>query len=255
MRHCLIVLVLCSCAWHAHAADSVRVKKAVPLRAWASIGGVFGVHSKDFFASYKKYLGGPSSTFDVPYILEGGMSSYVWPHQSLGVSAGYYRTVMREDYTQYYPFSDTSVNVKSSISQDYTMSTVPVLVTYDYYPIDRQFATYVGGGVGVGFVNILWKQGVYGNGTAATTTNYDGSHIVPAFMIRTGISLGWDKERTTKVAGALTFEVRYTYMNVRAPLFASLAPSLPNAGPETQGDYVIQAGGLGLHLGVSVTVQ
>jgi hypothetical protein len=254
---CLITcFVLCCSVLAATAADTtVVVKKVRPMRTWASFGGVFGVHSTDFFQSYKRYLGGPSSTFDVPYVIEGGIASYLWKNVSVGLTASYYKAVVRESYKQFYPFGDTSATTLLSIAQDMSVTATPIIATIDYYPTDRQFATYVGAGLGIGISTIVWKQGVYGNGSASETTPYNDTHIVPAGLLRAGISLGWDKERTTKVAGALTFEVRYTFLTVTAPLFESLAGSLPNAGAETSGDYHIQAGGLGLHVGVSVIVN
>jgi len=225
------------------------------MRVWASLGGAFGMHSTDFFRSYKLYLGGPSSTFDVPYVVEGGMSSYLTKHLSVGLSASYCKAVVRENYQKLYPFADTAAKTMVSVAQDFSVTSTPVLATIDYYPTDRQFATYVGAGIGIGLSTILWKQGVYGNGIASETTQYSDSHIVPAGMVRAGISLGWDKERKTKVAGALTFEVRYTFMSVTAPLYREMAGSLPNAGREVYGDYTIQTGGVGLHVGVSVIVN
>ncbi len=256
MRHLLMCCLLCCSALSVTAADSlVVVKKVRPMRVWASLGGEFGVHSSDFFKSYKRYLGGPASTFDVPYVLEGGIASYLWKNVSIGLNASYYRAVVRENYQQYFPFGDTSSKNLLAISQDMSVTATPIIATIDYYPTDRQFATYVGAGLGIGISTILWKQGVYGNGVASETTPYTNTHIVPAGLVRAGISLGWDKERTTKVAGALTFEVRYTFMTVSAPLLKSMSDVLPNAGPETRGDYHIQAGGLGLHVGVSVIVN
>lgn len=254
MRLLLAFLFCCTCCAASQAADSVRVKKTKPLRVWASFGGVFGVHSTDFFKGYKAYMGGPSSTFDVPYVVEGGIASYLWKNLSLGLSGSYYRAVMCEDYNMRLPVGDTAATLYA-ISQDMTVTSAPVLLTFDYYPTDRQFSTFVGGGLGLGFVSIVWKQGVYGGNVAEQRTNYDATHIVPAAMVRAGISLGWDKERATRVSGALSFEVRYTYMNVAAPLFKQVSGSIPNAGADTQGDYHIQAGGFGLHVGVTVIVN
>lgn len=227
-----------------------------PTRMYLDFFGVFGRNASEFFDDYRKYLGGISSTFDAPLGIGGGISSFQIPDLGIGIKAAYSRSVVRETYL-YAPLFDTT-RPKQSTTQDFTLSVIPVMLTLDYFQLNRQFTTYVGVSAGLAFTDIQWTESL------ATTTlpgarlsgeRYDDSHVSPAVGVRAGVSLGWDSRTDAAVQPALYVEASYTYIPVSAPLFQEVAKTLSDPPERLRQAYAMQAGGFGVHIGISLLVH
>lgn len=218
-------------------------------------GATFGIHSSDFFTDYKYYLRGPSSTFNVPETVRFGVSSYQLTNVGFGLTAAYYRAVVRETYDFKPTAFDSALGLPpQGLSQSFTMSVIPAMITADYCPIDRQFATYVGAGAGVGIVSIQWDETTAASqatGARRSGERYSDTHIVPAFMVRTGVSLGLDRKISSSTTAAIHVELSYSYIPVRARLFERVASQIPVNDPGLRESYAVQAGGLGMHVGLT----
>lgn len=241
-------------AFAADTTGSVR-RRSKPLRLFLDAGATFGIHSTDFFRDYKYYLRGPSSTFNVPETVRFGMSSYQLPNIGFGVTSGYHRAVVRETYDFMPGIADSALGLpRQGLTQSFTMTVIPAIITADLYPIDRQFATYVGAGAGVAAVMIQWDETTSSSqlaGARRSGERYSATHVVPAVLLRAGISLGLDRQLSMSTAAAIHVEVSYTYVPVTAPIFERFGDQIPAAASDLRGDYRLQAGGLGLHVGMS----
>lgn len=235
--------------------EVVRIKRNRPLRVAVDVGATFGLHASEFFRDYKFYLRGPSSTFNAPETMRLSVSSYQLEHVSFGISASYYRAVVRETYDFRPGVFDTVLGLPpQTLSQALTMSVIPTILTIDYYPIDRQFTTYVGVGAGVAFSTLAWNEGTSASqspGARRSGERYNATHVSPALMLRTGVSLGLDKLLARSTSASVHIEASYAWIPIAAPLFKTVANNLPTADQSLREDYVIQAGGLGIHLGLS----
>lgn len=222
---------------------------------WADAGWMFGVHGIEFFRDYKRYLGGPASTFDVPTSVRGGVATFLTNDLATGLQVGYHRAVVRETYV-YVPFGrDTATRARQTITQGITSTSIPVLLTLDIHPRFRQFVTYVGGGIGASVGTFVWNEALSTSqavGARSSGLRYNDTHIHLAALVRAGMSLGWDKALGEKTGGALHIEVSYTYAPLSGPLFAAVGSTLGQSMPST---YTIQTGGVGLNAGVSIYLQ
>lgn len=238
-------------------ANRVEQRRVVrPTRIYGDLFGVFGRNASEFFQDYRRYLGGPASTFDAPLGLDAGVSSFQIPDVGIGIKVSYSRSVIREAYL--FTSALDSTRPEQSTSQNMTVSVVPVVLTLDYFPLDRQFTTYVGVMAGLGFTSIKWDEGLAKTtlpGARSSGERYDDSHVSPAVGARAGVSLGWDGRYDARVRPALFFEASYMFIPVSAPLFKETAKTLPGSPQRLREPYTIQAGGFGLHLGISVLVH
>lgn len=228
---------------HAQNADTTQRKPRRPIRVYGDFGWVFGMNSSDFFRDYRVEQGGSLSTIPPAMALHGGIGSYMWDDVVVGVHTGYYRGVFREVYDRDVPLTDSTTAMVTT-TQDFRMSVVPALVTIDYFPLRRQFTGYVGGGVGIASTSTYWSSSnspLPGEISSTNAVQVDESTVVPAFMVRAGISLGWDRAMTTKTTASSTFEVRYTY--------------IPVTVHTEQGDYLFTGGGIQFSIGVSVFLR
>lgn len=243
------------------AADSLAItrrNRGRPVRVSLDVGSVMGIHSADFFRDYKRVLGGPSSTFNAPEVLRVGVGSYQVPDVAFGLATSYYRAVVRETYLTQPALLDTTVRTPTqTLSQDIALTAVPVFATVDYVPMQRQFTTYVGVGLGLCVTSIRWDETTSVSqavGARLSGERYRASHIVPAAMVRAGVSLGLDQRLSTTTSAAVHIEVTYSYIPVRAPLFERVASQVPQL-LSLRDPYTIQVGGIGLHAGVSLFLR
>lgn len=255
-------------AQNVNSTDSVRGQKGAyveprpvaprikPIRLYGNIQWIFGIASSEFFQDYKSQLLGPASTFDAAEGVRGGVSSFQFPNVGIGLDVGYYRVAIRETYV-FRSIMD-STRPDQTVGQDFVMNVVPVFATIDYYPVKRQFTAYVGAGVGLSFINIRWSESLSATqlpGARKSGLRYDDSHVVPSGQVRTGVSLGWDASPTAIVRPSLFFEITYTIIPFTAPLFSDVAPTLVNPPDRLRSSYAIQAGGVGVHAGISLLLR
>jgi len=230
-----------------------------PVRAELQAFWTFGIDADDFFKDYKLVAGGKASGFAVPIGVALNLGTYQLGNASIGLSGAFYKARMNETYEYAPRASDTSFGPPQTISQEMTLTCVPVLATIDYYPFQRQFTGYVGAGIGLGSVAFSWAESISPSqaiGARAGGVRYDNSHFVPAFLFRTGISLGFDKELGSNTCAALTVETSYLYMPFSAPIFATTADSFVAPTPaRLRSDYKIQAGGFQLRIGFVLFIR
>jgi hypothetical protein len=229
-------------------------RKGRPLRCFVDVGSLMGIHSTEFFTDYKRYLTGPSTTFNAPEIVRFGIGSYQIQNIAMGLTGGYYRAVLRETYQFRPELSDVTAGIPAqTLTQELVMTAFPAMVTADYLPLGRQFTTYVGAGIGLNIVSVSWREALSESqapGARASGERYDGTHLVPTAMLRSGVSLGLDKVLSATISAALHVEVSYVFSNLSAPLFERLASRFPGADGMTAA-YTVAVGGLGIHAGLS----
>lgn len=227
--------------------------KTKPIRVAFSYGSTFGMAAPEFFEDYRSTLQSPSSTFGLPNSLSLSLCQYLTSSVSVGVIGQYYRLGIRESYV----YRESPLNNASpshNLSQELVITALPAFVVADYYPTNRQFTTYVGAGAGVAVTSLFWKETVESDTKAGRPGGvyYDRTHVVPTGIIRSGISLGWDRAQTTKTSAAVTLDVNYTIVSVSAPLMEELAKYLEPKSGRGNSSYRFQLGGFGISVGITV---
>ncbi len=236
-----------------------RVGNQRPVRLEISTAWTFGIDADKMFRDYQSVFGGRASGFDVPVGFGVSLSTYQFNDVSIGVSAGYYRAVVRENY-DYRPLQlDTSFGPPQNVTQNMALTCIPAMLTLDYFPVFRQFSGYIGAGIGIGHLAFRWDEQLSSStlpGARQGGQRYNTSHIVPAIELRTGVSLGIDAEAQRGVRAAITLEGGYLYMPLSAPLLRDAAASFVATVPERlRSNYAIQAGGMQLRIGFLLFIR
>jgi len=245
---------------HSTAQDSLeqiktkaRLKRTV--RLYGDVNWTMGISAEDFFADYRKYLGGTASGFDIPVGFSGGMSSFQFGDFCIGLHAGYYRAAVRETYTYDPETSPVPTGPEQGVSQTITMTVIPAMVMVDYFPVQRQFTGYLGAGVGLASLGFFWSEDMANTnqeGARLSGVRYDENHLVPAVQGRAGVSLGFDDPLSSLAYAGIYIEAGYTYIPFSAQLFEKTAETFAFNRPASTPEYNIQAGGIVLRLGFEV---
>lgn len=267
MRIILLMGLLCGALTSGVTAQDLEILKdrdlrrgnQRPVRFEATASWTIGIDADELFRDYQAVFGGKASGFDVPVGFGGSLSTYQLDDVSFGVSAGYFRAVVRENYDYQPLLRDTSFGPTQNVTQNMSLTCIPAMITVDYFPVFRQFTGYVGAGLGIGHVSFRWDEELSSTtlpGARRGGQRYNDSHIVPALQIRTGVSLGLDGEVGKNVRAAVTLEGGYLYMPLSAPLMRDAASSFIAAVPERlRSDYRVQTGGFQLRIGFLLFVR
>lgn len=239
--------------------DTLQKQRSIrELRAAVDVGWIFGISAPEFFADYRALLGAPSSGFDAPTAVSFTASTFMLTHAPIGLSVGYYRAVVRETY-DYDPVDHRApTGALQTITQDLQMTVIPAMITMDYFPTDRQFTTYVGAGVGLGFTNVYWNETLspsFDPGARQSGVRYDEWQVAPAIAVRAGVSLGFDKQLALRTRAGIYVEGGYLYLPLNGAYFSQTGATLSYDVPRTQGTYSIQAGGVTFRIGFSVLLS
>ncbi|MBU3698950.1 MAG: hypothetical protein FGM33_02920 [Candidatus Kapabacteria bacterium] len=229
------------------------------MRFEASVLWNLGVQAPDFIRDYQSVLGGLASSFGVPIGGRASINQYLTDEISIGLSGGYFKAAIRENYTYDAKPPSPSLGPIQNVTQNIEVATIPVMLTLDLYPARRQFTGYFGLGLGVAFGNILWSEEIQTSrlpGARKSGTRYEGSLIAPLARIRTGVSLGFDGSAAAKSATGIRVEVGYTFAPFRDTFFAGQFESFAVPPPERlRQDYVIDAGGVSIEVGISLLLR
>ncbi|HYF04411.1 MAG TPA: hypothetical protein VEC36_13590 [Patescibacteria group bacterium] len=262
----LIFFVKFALASYARAQDTTIIARTVAnakpdymLIVSGSVGAVFGVGGYEFAQEYNNpfTIGGQGQSFDVPLNI-GGTAKFAFSKLRYGLAGDFSKAVMPDNYSQ------AVVVLKNNqldtlgfrdVSSNLSVSSIPLLVTVEFMPVEAQFSTYVGLGAGIAFNSVFWSESLASSVPADPRKGgvyIDESQITPAGRVYAGVELDFDKRRTShSILGSLLLEVRYTYIPVSAPLLKEFA-KLPGAPSAWSEDFRIGGSGLGINIGVSV---
>lgn len=250
------VAALLTTALHARPGDSTESAAGrSPVLLGGFLGPVFGISSPEFADAYTQFGGGPFS-MDAPLSIGASTKTTVGDGLRAGASVEAYRGRFQDNYTQVVATGsgDTVLGFRN-IYQDMQVKVLPVFVTLEVVPVQAQFRTYAGIGVGLAYTEVFWQETV--TSTLFGDRRTGGLHIdeqrfAPAFRLYTGVELGFDRERGQAGLHSLTIEARYSYIPLSLPLLAGVAAQVDDAPEHWREPMTLTAGGLSLAVGVVV---
>jgi len=184
-----------------------------------NIGFPFGFSSDEFFKIYReKFEGKQRYTRHSPTIAIG-YKTWITRNVRLGLSANFLRSTF---YDYYYT---GGLNYSRNHNQEFLFQTIPIILSGELIPYDKQFRSYIGGGIGLNANHIHWKERV--NSTFPLDLRKGGVHyseasIAPAFRIFSGLELGFDEFPESEFLGSIIFEFQYTYSPRKVDLFKNV---------------------------------
>jgi len=235
-------------------ADTARDRHAVPDVDLFSIGIEYvpSPLGGDFFKEYPA-LGGT-----------GRLDGYLMPSAMMRFSAiGPVRVIVYgawagSDFTDIYDVRVAgSGTLLASVVEEFTVSSIPVLVGLEYAPVRDQFTTYAGASVGIAYSNVEWTTTVReqtAGGFSRPATNARDGAFHPAYRIYAGIDYRFDRNLWERgpVRG-IFLEGSYLGVPIRRDYFAAIR----GTGRELQGvpahdDATLDIGGVTFTVGVNL---
>jgi hypothetical protein len=243
----------------AHSTYSQSLQTEPGIRFEAGVHWTLGIQASEFIRDYQSILGGASSSFGVPIGARGSVSQYISDNITVGLSGGFSRASIRESYLYDPQPPQIRLGPPQYVIQNIEVSAVPAFATLEYFPGKRQFAGYVGLGLGVLLSTIEWTEEIQPTrqvGSRRSGTRLNESYIVPAINLRAGICLGFDGSLGSRSSTGIRIQAGYMIAPISAPFMSGQFASFAVPPPERlQQDYVIDPGGVSLEIGISLLLR
>lgn len=217
--------------------------------AYVTLGGVFGASSANFQDDYQNIIGGNSLDFRDTPALGAGLKFWLEDHYRLSIAADLFNSKSSDSYTE---FDSLSIGtVTRNINNEFKISSIPIVVSLDYLPVEQQFKTYASIGAGVLVSSINWTETVNSNRASDTRiggVHYDATDIFPLIRGAVGMELDFDQSVTGNIIGNLTIELRYTYMFRRVDMYSNIKNQLGTESSQLENSVELIPGYLSLNL-------
>lgn len=213
------------------------------------IAPVFGVSANDFFVVYKNpaFIGGQKTEFNPTASLGIWLKYPIIPAIRVGISAENYSSHLLESYSQFALGVDSLKKGVRNIQQDFSIKTVPILLTAEWCPSKVQFRSFAGAGIGVALISAAWRESLTSTYSADLRTGgtYLNQGIVaPAIRLYAGTEMGFDQPKSRMFMHSLSFDLRFTFIPASFSLFKKLAPQFKNPPSEWSDETYFNVGGI-----------
>jgi hypothetical protein len=229
------------------------------LRIEPGLSYTLGTNAKEFFQDYAQVLGGKSREFSTPVSGSLRISRHLDEYQSIGLVAGFTRTNLRENYDYDPRVVEVPLAPAQNVTQNMNIESIPLMVCYDLYPVDRQFTSYIGGSVGLGISHVQWYEDITVSrspGARSKGERFDDWLYHLATELRAGVSLGFDGSTQSAVRSGIRIECAYRHIPVRSDFMRNVARSFPLPPPaRLLNSYTLDIGGFAVHIGIMVVLR
>lgn len=180
---------------------------------YVSAGGVYGASSTEFISIYENQIGGNNVNFKHTPAFGLGLKAWINDNYRISLHSEYFESKLQDSY-----FEIDTLGLGTAardITHKIEATTIPIIASIDYIPIEQQFKTYLTFGAGVAISKVKWQETVSSSRVSDFRTggeHYNSTDIVPMLRGGFGVELDFDKPVAGEVIGSLTFELTYTYM-------------------------------------------
>lgn len=217
---------------------------------YASFGFPFAVSSKDFEDAYNKYLKGGTLDFHPSNQYGVGIKFWISEKHRIGLNASF----LNIDFWDEYYIKGQVAHIYRYISNSFDANLIPIFATYDFIPYDKQFRSYIGGGLGLTIAGVKWFENVYSTYEYEKRKSgniFKETIISPSVKIHAGVELGFDKNPSKKFLGSFFFEFDYYYSLRKVDIFRNLESKILDFPEELKENYELLPGQLSLNLGLT----
>jgi hypothetical protein len=151
----------------------------------------------NFFNQYNKvnFIGGNLKDFSHSPQIEVAYYQQIFNDFNLRVSARYINGSLSDMFNETYLIALPDITRQLDCIENFTTSTIPVILSIEYMPFVTQYKTYVGAGIGLASSYFRWDETVtpyYNDIPRHGGTLFNQSNIVPCFNLYTGMELEFD---------------------------------------------------------------
>jgi hypothetical protein len=219
---------------------------------YLSSGFVLSSGSKDFFNHYKTFLKGNKTDFMFFPIINIGTKFQFLHKFRFGLETEFTYAQMKDAYIEELPGYDKKGY--RALSQDFTVKSFPSFITAEFIPVQQQFRSYFGIGIGAVFSDIIWNELLSSSDPfdkRQAGEHYNEFGIYPNARIYAGLELGFDKFGSENFVGSFTFEIKYTAMYRYVPIFSTISNQFDEKPEGIMDKYSILPGYLGIYAGLT----
>jgi len=228
--------------------DNIKAFKSI---IFLSVGMPFATESKDFFKHYVSILGGAKTEFNAFPIFAFGTKFQFWETLRIGIASEIFYAQLNDPFMQVVKTIDDK-GIRS-ITEKFDINSIPLLFTIETIPLEQQFRTYYGVGLGVVFSNLKWEEiltSTFPFDKREGGVHFDETNIYPAFRIYTGVELGLDKYMIKNFVQSITIEAKFTYFVRDMNIFKEIAYQFDKKPENIYDSVTILPGYIGLYLGL-----
>lgn len=217
--------------------------------AFITLGGVYGANSSEFLDKYQNIIGGNEVKFKHTPAFGVGLKFWINEKYRLSVGGDYFFSSFNDSFDDFDSLNIGTVN--RSIISKVNSSTIPIVFSVDYIPVEQQYKTYISFGTGIVISKTKWTEKVNSNRSSdyrVGGTQYDATDINPLLRAAVGLELDFDKAVVGNIIGNLTIEARLTYMFRNLNIFENIKNQLGDRSSLLENSVEFIPGYLSLNL-------
>lgn len=216
------------------------------------VGLPYATESEDFFKHYVSILAGAKREFKPYPIFAFGTKFQFWNKIRLGIASELFYAQLNDPFIQEVKTIDDK-GIRS-ITEKFDISSIPLFITVESIPLEQQFRTYFGLGLGIVFTNMKWEEilsSTFPFDKRQGGIHYEGTYIFPAFRIYSGLELGLDKYMIKNFVQSIVIEAKFTYFVRSINIFKEIAYQFDEKPKNIYDSVTILPGYIGLYIGLN----
>lgn len=219
---------------------------------YLSTGYVLSSGSKEFFNHYKTFLKGNKTDFMSFPIINVGTKFQFLNKFRFGLETEFVYSQMKDAYIEELPGYDKKGY--RALSQDFSIKSFPSFLTFEFIPLQQQFRTYFGIGLGAVFSDIYWNELLSSSDPfdkRQAGEHYNEFGIFPNARLYAGLELGFDRFGSENFVGSFIFEIKYTAMYRYVSIFSRISNQFDEIPEGITDKYSVLPGYLGIYAGLT----
>lgn len=201
--------------------------KKIDVSLTGSIGTFFPVFSMGFLDEYQNILGGKKQDFSNSISIAGTLSAQWKTNWRVSLQVIASKFLLQDNFSKE---TFTGSGAWRNFREDINVSSIPILLSYDWYYLENAYKSYLSAGGGISLSNVKWLEYVDSpikNDIRIGGIIYDESKIYPTLGFNSGIELDFDNNskpnfiRGINLSTYILYIIRYDdiYKNMRKQIF------------------------------------
>jgi hypothetical protein len=223
MRITLIIIIFSTILHNITEGNEAKQRDFRTATIFLTVGSNYSMGSKSFFKDYNSIIGAEKSDFDVRTNFSGGIRVRISDNFRIGAVLDRHTSELKEKFSQDIILGESRYT--RDISENLSVETIPVYLTFEVMPYFGQFRTYAGVGFGYALSNVSWNEKIFTNwyeDPRFSSDLYDETHFHPCITLFAGLELDFDESSDKAFVSGLMLEPRISYVFRKSKLFENL---------------------------------
>ncbi|HRS02257.1 MAG TPA: hypothetical protein P5545_06885 [Bacteroidota bacterium] len=218
-------------------------------------GSNLPILTKGFLEQYQNQMGGIKSEFQTYWGFGGTINFQIKENFRVSLNAEYIPNSLQDNFSQDDP---NQQGLWRNFYEDMTLTTVPIIITGEYYQFYEKYKSYFGAGIGISYSYFIWKELVNSPlkyDTRKSSTVYNSIDFYPTLYATVGVDLDWDKERpdffmkSTSISSSFYYVIRYPR------IFKNLESQIVPFPDEMMGGKGVAPFYIGINIGLTFNIE